>query len=135
MMGNHETLCGTVCHETACESANHETVRRQRYQNTYIMALISANASSTMNALGSHSGIFETSFCLIAVSQGVMSFSFADCAIMKATGTPFRHLSNTIRVYRGYCKSETDVNVSEKEMSTEQDEVKMYGPHLPMICS
>jgi hypothetical protein len=64
----------------------------------HLSALISACASSTMNAFGRHSGIFETSLEFRAAIHRERSSCVLLDVKIKATGTPFLHLSKTISV-------------------------------------
>jgi hypothetical protein len=60
-------------------------------------------ASSTMNELGHHSGLAPTAFLFNSVIHGERSIYLLLFLMMKAIGTPLRHLSNTITVYKGNC--------------------------------
>jgi hypothetical protein len=83
------------------EMAAHNT--KQRLTTSYLVVLISACVSSTMNALGCHSGLAPTAFLFNSVIQGERSICLLLFVMMKAIGTPLRHLSNTISVYKGNC--------------------------------
>jgi hypothetical protein len=67
--------------------------------------LISACASSTMNAFGCHSRLAATAFLFNSVIQGKRSIYSLRFVKINAIGTPFRHLSNTMSKYKGNCNT------------------------------
>jgi hypothetical protein len=83
--------------ETAIDNTKHGL------RSSYLMVLILACTSSTMNALGRHSGLAATAFLFNTVIQGERSICLFLFVIMKAIGTPLRYLSNTIIVSKGNC--------------------------------
>jgi hypothetical protein len=83
------------------KTATHNT--KCKLTTSYPMVLISACASSTMNALGCHSRLAPTAFFFNSVIQGKRSICLLLFVMMKAISTPLCHLSNTITIYRGNC--------------------------------
>jgi hypothetical protein len=80
-------------------------MKKEQRGRTYPIVLISAWASSTMNAFGRHSRLIASAFFFNSVIQGERSTCLILFAIINAIGTSFRHLLNTITVYKENCKT------------------------------
>jgi hypothetical protein len=80
-------------------------MRQEHKGRSYLIVLISACTSSTINAFGHHSGLAATTFVFNSVIQGERSICLLCLVIMNAMGTPFRHLSNTMSIYKGNCNT------------------------------